>query len=320
MAETNLKTVPRGAPPSRRDTPPPEPIDPGKALEEHFSFTDKDLYSVGQGKKQPSARLVREWARRAGLSAEILEWGKDAEKAWAKVRAWKGPKDAPEAEESAVVCHLYKDLFLASVFEALSNGLFVQSGQFYESGKPILRRHMPKWEMGEDGWPVLTESFAQGQLLKNFFERKRFAERDALTKAERIAFLKLLGKDPEEHEDDEDVGDKEKGQKAAAEPPPKPQTLPELGKAIFTALMTLCDQDRGKAEEELRRVSEVKGEFPFPAVSRLSEIKHLDHAREILSRVEAFNLQKQRQEKAEQNAQERATADATLEDDPDDLG
>lgn len=260
------------------DQGPPQVVNPERELDQHYTFTDRDFYTVSGGKRVPSARIVAEWARQQELSSEIIEYGKDKERAWAKVRAWAGPRDNPTRSCEKVVVHIFSQLLSAAVFEAIANGMMAPTGQTYESGKPRLAHVYPDWEIGPDNAPVLLDRTHQFQLLKNLLEKTRFAERDAVGKAERAAFLELLGKD-------DDVGD---DAPTPAVRTPEPKTLEDFRKAISSILKKQAGGDITKAAAALFLISDVAGEHK--AVRSTLDITKIDHAEEIYRRLQASEM------------------------------
>lgn len=257
-----------------RDSQPPQVVNPDRELVEHFTYTTSDFY-IANGKRMPSARIVQAWAKEAGLSSEVVECGKDEKRAWAHVRAWVGPKNNPTLVREKYVIHLFSQLFTTSVFEAISNGLMVPGGQTYESGRPKMTRVYPEWEIGPDNTPVLTDRQCQFQILKNLLEKTRFAERDAISKAERAAFLELLGKDDEDN-DEETTVPKERS--------PEPKTLEDYRRVISSTLKKQAGNDLAKASAALLAISEVIGEYV--AVKSTLDIAQIDHAKEIYRRLQ----------------------------------
>ncbi len=280
MAEDRrLTTAPKAGLPQYPQRQDEASIDPSRALAEHYTFTAGDFYSAGS-KRIPSARIVQAWAREQGLSSQIIDCGKDKERAWAHVRCWSGPKDNPILVREKYVIHLFSQLLTVSTFEAIANGLMVASQQAaYGGGRPRMERAYPEWEI-VDNLPVLTNPQHQFQLLRNLLEKTRFAERDAISKAERAAFLELLGRDDDADDD----------APAPAERTPEPKTLDEFRRAISSILRKQTSGDLPKATAALLVISEVAGEHK--AVKSTLDITQLDHAEEIYRRLQAGEMAK----------------------------
>ena len=255
-------------------------------LSQYRRITDRDMYTV-QGRRTPSARLVREWATLNDLHCEIAEAGKDKEKAWCRVRGWQGDKDAPKKVREAYVCHVFSHLLAKAVIDAISNGITVPSGESYPSGAPRMKKAYiaeGDYEVGVDGWPVIKNPVIQFQVMKNHLNKIEFSERDALTKAERAVFLKLL--DSTWHEDE--VSSQEPEEQPS---PRKDQKLDLEGMRgeIWNSLLLLCNGNTSAAYQKLAVLSEVTDPATkktlFPSVSRVSDVAHKEHAEEIMARV-----------------------------------
>jgi len=135
------------------------------------------IYRVGD-KEIADAWLVQQWANEAGISTEVLEFKQTDTYAYAKVRAINRQGQFVDA----VVYHDYdtiKEMFAFDLYKKYTNAI----EDFDENGKPI--------------W---TLDFKK-RLYERFIRFKVFALRDAITKACRIAQLKLLNKDWREKEE-----------------------------------------------------------------------------------------------------------------------
>jgi len=138
-------------------------------------------YRVG-GKEEPDAWQVRQWGNNARISTQIIKSWQDDKEAGVIVRAI-----APDGQYvDATVIHRYdvlKDMMLLDLIRRYEeNGINPVEG--YD----------------EEGRPILT-----GDALRDFFKRfirfKVFAVRDAVSKAERVAILKILNREWREPEE-----------------------------------------------------------------------------------------------------------------------
>lgn len=269
------------------------PVDLQEELKRYKQITSRDFYSPARGVREPSARVVREWAKQHNLSCEVVEWGKDKDKAWCKVRGWKGSKENPEAVREAVVAHVFEHMLIEAVIDAIHNGIKIPTGGLDKYGRPemekVYLRPEKDWTVDQEkGWPVITNHKVQLQIFKNHLEKIKFAERDARTKAERIVFLELLGlpselQRVESEEAGEDTEYDEESQQRPGEQAELPDELTELRRQIWQALLKLSGGSSQKAYAELRSISQVTGEHE--GVTNLADISSVDHARTILSRI-----------------------------------
>jgi len=189
------------------------------------------IYDGGQGKwvttYEPSARIVNFWALQKKVSCEVLNSGKDNEKAWATVRGWRGKRTvckqcSAKAEEilverTAYVCHIYKDIIRSAILDACKNGWWDKGAQ---------KQIFPEYDITEGGEPILKKKEDKLHVLLSIQEKVKFAERDAVTKAEKIVQRKLLGLEwREEVEIETDVKEIENIQ---AEKPEQPVATPKI--------------------------------------------------------------------------------------------
>lgn len=288
MAEQRLTTVPKGQVPARQYQE-PEPIDPQKAKHDLLRFTTRDIYTVG-GKKAPTVRIIRQWARDAGISTEVIEYGKNKDSAWAKVRGWKGTKENPERTAESVVVHVFSHLLVSMTFDAIANGIKVYTGKMKTSRQgndypeQILYQPTPEEvEIGEDGWPRIKNNKVQFQLLKNHLDKIKFAERDAVGKAEGGVILKLLDiEDPEDGKldagkDQSEAGEqKDRGEDSLVDEE-NAETLEELAPIIMDKLVKYAG-DKSGAGEIFADISDCDGKFK--KVTRLADMT-IEQAHEV---------------------------------------
>jgi len=286
--DKRLTTVPKGNVPqqynSYQQNQPKAPIDPQQARDSYLQMTDDDYFAASGGKRAPSARLVRYWAKRDRLNSKILDFGKDSEKAWAKVKVWSGPEQNPTLVREDGVCILYKSLLVAAIYEAIQNGKWIVTG--FANGKPDRKKVFPNWELGPDGYPIIMDEkhgkavmFAIG---KEYAEKVKFAERAAISSAEKRAFLKLMNKDDEhEHDAEEHI---------AGEKPPSEgnSDLMELIGEIRKGIMELVKGDKDKGAQALKDITSLinANDAQYPIITASVNIKSIDHAMRILDAIE----------------------------------
>lgn len=201
-----------------------------KEKAQFLQTTNKDFYFVTGGKRVPSAKVIREWVKNQGIHIEIIDYGKDKEHAWAHVRGYR--KEDPLVTREAVVIFVFADELVRMTFDAIDNGLQV--------GK---NKVMPAFDIGEEGWPILRNQEHQFQLLRNYLRKRQFSEREAVTKAESIVFLKLMGIDNPDHDEPEQEEDHT-----------EQQELQQLQSAIRAKLIQLHDGEKQKAIESFHEI------------------------------------------------------------------
>ena len=134
------------------------------------------------GKMVPDAWKVRQWGNEKNISTEIVAAFQNEKCAHATVRAI-----APTGQHiDATVYHDYEIAKELMMFELIE--------RYAKKGKSVIEGY------DEDGKPQLTPE-AKRDLYKRYIRFKSFALRDAVTKAERIALLKILNKDWREEEE-----------------------------------------------------------------------------------------------------------------------
>lgn len=280
-----------------------KPIDVRGELTKYQQLTTREWYSVGGGRRAPSARLVQYWANLNDLQSEIVEIGKDEKRAWCRVRGWRGEKASAHDFREAYVCHVFSQMLAESVLDALANGLFMPSGDYYPSGAPRMeKRYLDEddYTIGEEGWPVVTNRAIQLQVMRNHLAKIKFAERDALSKAERVVYLKLLNSPwGDKAEDGEGEGDKSsRGSEETQTTRHGASNLGSLKQQIWSGLMTLSGGN--EFAPILKSISAVtdpqSGKIIFPEVINIESIANFEHAEEILARVEAKLVQKEEEQ------------------------
>ena len=185
------------------DRPASQALDVDAARQQYIQLSDKELYNArGGGGKAPSARLAKQWGLHEGISCEVLEYGADDKKAWARVKAWKGSRENPHVVREDAVVLVYQDMLAAAIFEAIENGVTVTTG-IDDDGRKTTRKVIPDWDIGEGGMPVLLDRNVQFSVMKTFAEKRKFAGRAAVSTAKRRIFLEMLEGDPEANEPDE---------------------------------------------------------------------------------------------------------------------
>jgi len=137
------------------------------------------FYNIGNKKIPDSARIQQEANNlEHEISVGILATGKDDVKAWATVRA----TNKRGQYMDGAVTHYYEIVKEVMILDMINQGRLQTTGND-ENGKPILAEKSKYW------------------LYNRFIRWKNFADRDAVTKATRIAQYKLLNKDPREQEE-----------------------------------------------------------------------------------------------------------------------
>lgn len=267
---------------------PAQPLDLDQIKREVGTATTDDTYSV-QGKRGlPGAKIARLLAIKEGISTKIVEFGKNKEKAWCKVRAWKGPEDNPTIQTEDVVIHHFEHLLQQAVFDAISNGMSLPDGSRDDGGKLIKKKGVPDWEIGENGVPFLTNKWAQYELMVNHLQRVKFAERDASEKAMRNAIFDLISaENPQRQEPDKSKSGVQLQKGLEGKPEPKKQPQPQDGELnrirqeIYSVLMAASGNDKEKAAGQFSNMArELNLPFALP-----SQIKTTEDANKILNRI-----------------------------------
>lgn len=295
-----LKTYPRSDNlPATRQPNPSEAVDVAKEKENFLTISQKEAFYSVSNKQAPTARIVREWAKAEGINYKVLEYGKDENKAWAKVAAWKGDFNNPEAYAEEPIVHVFSHLLVEATFDAIANGLKVPTGRVLKNnwGKSYLETKdyfltKDDWEIGaETHWPKITNPLVQFQLLRNHLGKIKTIERDAVTKAERRAEYKILTKIGRIKEDEQPEVEGEKEE--PTDIPGEPETLEDTLSLIRTGLLKLADDSREEAQKKLTEIAAKIN--PHVPISRLNEITTMEQAEEILSRVRQALIEKEKQ-------------------------
>lgn len=275
VEEKKLTTAPRSNTyQSNRPT-----INPEQVREDLLQMREDDYFTAQGGKRAASARIVRFLALQEKVNSEILDFGKTKEKAWARVKAWIGPKEKPDIVREDAVCILFDTLRHDLIFSAVDKGKTV-----YKNGQRSTL--MPKWKRGADGIPILDEEDPTSQQVllmidREYIEKVKYAERSAVTSAERRAFLKVLG-----HEDEDD--DKIiSAVKAKEEPVQQGEDITSFVSDIRNKILQLVGGDKQKAGMMFKEIAEmIHSEGIYPKVTTSSEIKTVGHVKRILEMVE----------------------------------
>jgi len=153
-------------------------------MESYKSITNKDFYNVGKGKKEPSAKVINQWAKEAHINTETIDLVKNDNEVKVKVRAWIGHKDRPQAEETCVLIYnipqemermLTEHILKATYEKTMTDKDFTF---IPENGVLKLR---------------LTNPSKYIIFWKEWQRFLTFSERDLETKAKRRAQLSLMG-------------------------------------------------------------------------------------------------------------------------------
>ena len=304
MAERALVTRPKGEV--------PQMLEPEQELRS-ISAQKKYFYKVGmeegKEKKAPSAAMVFAKADEHGkLFYEILDAGKDGEKAWAHVRAWEGPQDTPQRRIERYVCLRFADDLMEAIYRLLAKGgVKLFQGDYWPNRQPKktwYRIREEDWKIDEDGWPLVVNPYVKLELMQEHQRFRRFAERTAQTQAIRAALLQLLDSTWDEEsemraEKSEDAEPEDTDSSSVTEMPPAteaqgattimdtratPRTLGELKNALWTLVLKVCDGELPKAYAWLKDNGQMGGK---PPIAKISDIPDLDMVQEIFARAEA---------------------------------
>lgn len=148
-----------------------------------MKLVKKGGYYQAGGHKEPDAWLVQQWGNEAGVSSKLISIEQGDIQVKAIVRAEMGDQFV----EAAVIHHFAttREVIALEIIESME------------------RNHKRPIEgYSEDGRPLLSQE-TNYRIYKRFLRFKNFAARDAVTKAGRIATLKILNcdwREPEEIE------------------------------------------------------------------------------------------------------------------------
>lgn len=131
-------------------------------------------------------KLVEESNRIINLY--IIDFGKDDEKAWAKVRC--EDQLTKQIKEDGVIHH-YNTVFDAYLLDLIT--AFEEQRRDRKTNKLICPNN-PILDIDDHNKPILTAE-AKRQLAIRILKFKQFAERDAITKAASRAYLKMLNRE-----------------------------------------------------------------------------------------------------------------------------
>ncbi len=137
-------------------------------------------YKVG-GHDEPDAALVQQYANDAGVNLKIIIAEQDEISAKAVIRAMLNGQTV-----DAVVIHYFdtsRDVIALEVIESMQR-----------------KRMKPIESYRDDGRPILSQE-TNYRIYKRFIRFQNFGIRDAVTKASRIATLKLLNKEWRDQEE-----------------------------------------------------------------------------------------------------------------------
>lgn len=162
---------------------------------DEWRTSQEKTYSVA-GKKAPNAFAVSEEANRRGLCTQIIDSGRDKDLVWAHVRIV-DPRTGQYREDR--VAHERSTFCLLKAWEDANSQARYQKGLIVgiaDDNMPILNPDIRIKNMPAPLWLTM-------QIMRAW----SFADRDALTKAERRAQLKMLNR--EWREDDEIILEQE---------------------------------------------------------------------------------------------------------------
>jgi len=161
--------------------------------------TRGDTYEVwgpqGKMKIANAAGVNATFLNRAGASGEqvgtkVIDVGKSAAQAWAKVAAFRGPPDAPIAwVEDAVVID-FELLRQKILWDAIDKGVSLWE-QNPETGDNYKKKYKVDFKLQGDV-PCPTDQRVQMHIIRLYLQKKLFAERDAVTHATERAQRKIL--------------------------------------------------------------------------------------------------------------------------------
>jgi uncharacterized protein YqeY len=144
-------------------------------------LTKKGGYYPVAGHNEPDAALVQQWANELGVSLKILSAEQDEIRSKAVIRAALNNQTV----DAAVIHHFdtSRDVIALEVIESMQR-----------------KRMNPIESYREDGRPLLSQE-TNYRIYKRYIRFKNFSLRDAVTKACRIASLKILNKEWRDQEE-----------------------------------------------------------------------------------------------------------------------
>lgn len=185
-----------------------------KDVKDIVNHINGDFFNVGGGKRIPDSRVVQSLANQAKIKTETINIKQNSEEATVTVRAV-----APNgASIDASVTHNFEVVMQDKIMSMLSSNQ--SSKLFIDINNPFI--------MDNSGniTPNLT-LIGQKKIVKDMIQFKKFAVRDAETKADNRAQKKILNQ--EWREEDEIKSEKEevemvnKGKKVTTEPIKSPE-------------------------------------------------------------------------------------------------
>lgn len=275
-----------------------------------ISAQKKYFYRVGgeegKEKKAPSAAMVFALSDEHGnLFYEIVSAGKDAEKAWAHVQAWEGPRENPTRCLERYVCLRYIDDLTDATYRLLARGgISLFQGETWANRQPKkswYRLQPDDWKIGEDGWPVILNPYVKLEIMQEHQRFRRFAERTAQTQAIRAALLQLLDSTWDEESEIQREEQVDSGQEHMEAPGDtrvtktsedvmtmdtrsSAQSLGQMKSDIWKIILNVCDNQLPHAYSWLKEYGQMEGK---PVLKTISDIADLEMAQEILARAEA---------------------------------
>jgi hypothetical protein len=158
-------------------------------------------YIAEGGKEVPNAFGASEEANRRGFRTEIVDSGRTEDLAWAHVRVIDPVKGL---YREAKVTHSYRAFRLLRAWEYAAS-----QAKYWKGPEPLII------DRAEDDMPVLNpKAMIKGKpaplwLILRIMQAWEFADRDAETKAERRAQLKLMSQEWREDEEEIELEDAE---------------------------------------------------------------------------------------------------------------
>lgn len=163
-------------------------------------LTDRNFYIVPDGRggnrAEPDAKALQYYAnKRGGIATQIVDAGVDAEKAWARVKAWL--VEEPKMVKEDQVTILFEAEFGRLIWDRVDKGC-----PNHKAGCPILKESNGQVII-RNNHPILENSGDQLAVLRQLHRIIAFADRTCITKAEARLHKKLLSfewREPDEIE------------------------------------------------------------------------------------------------------------------------
>ena len=193
------------------------------------TLTDKDFYSVRGGKKNIGVKAARILARQYSIKTGIVDYGKDKEKAWCHIRAWRGNEQVTSEVAEACVVIRFIDVYQQIVLSAIANGVWApvdgsrnKGGRF--DGQLMQKQYEPEWEPNaETGFPVIKDKWVKFKIAEQYNAKVNILERDAYGKAERNAICEILLVDEKDSRTDGKPQDEAKPEQKPLQKPEEPK-------------------------------------------------------------------------------------------------